>query len=88
MCVCVCVRLNCKALYGLHSSPDSTRVVTPSRMKCVRACSMHGRDDKCILLKRDMHKWEDCIQIDIRDVRCYYESGFTWLRIGTFGWLL
>jgi hypothetical protein len=35
---------------------------------------------------RDRHKLGDCTQIDIRDVKCDYETFFIWLRIGISGW--
>jgi hypothetical protein len=63
-------------------------VIEPRRMRYVGACSMHERGDKCTPIDRDRCRWDDCTQIDIRVVRCDYETGFIWLKIGTFGWLI
>jgi hypothetical protein len=41
-------------------------------------------------LGRPRRRWEDGIKIDLREIGCGggVWSGFTWLRIGTVGWLL
>jgi hypothetical protein len=39
-------------------------------------------------LGRPRRRWEDGIKMDLREIGCGVWSGFTWLRIGTVGWLL
>jgi hypothetical protein len=39
-------------------------------------------------LGRPRRRWEDGIKMDLREIGWGVWSGFTWLRIGTVGWLL
>jgi hypothetical protein len=39
-------------------------------------------------LERPRRTWEDGIKMDLREIGWGVWSGFTWLRIGTGGWLL
>jgi hypothetical protein len=39
-------------------------------------------------LERPRRRWEDRIEMDVREIGCRVWSGFTWLRIGTVGGML
>jgi hypothetical protein len=64
-----------------------------------RACGTHGRGEERVQgfggkalrkrpLERPSRRWEDGIKMDLREIGWELWSGFTWLRIQTFGGLL
>jgi hypothetical protein len=47
-----------------------------------------GRPKGKRLLGRPRHGWEDNIKIDLRETGINGGTGFSWLRIGSSGWLV
>jgi hypothetical protein len=47
-----------------------------------------GKSEKRRSLGRPMHRWEDNIKTDLREVECGAWTGSMSLTIGTGGWLL
>jgi hypothetical protein len=86
-------------LYNLCSSPDITRQIKSRRMRWAGHVARmgEGRNVYRILVgkpegkrpvERPRRRWEDGIQMDLRDTGWGVWSGFTWLRIGIVGGLL
>jgi hypothetical protein len=47
-----------------------------------------GKPERKRPLERPRHRWEDGINIELREIDLVVWSGFTWLRIGIVGGLL
>jgi hypothetical protein len=47
-----------------------------------------GKPEEKRPLERPRRRWQDYIKMDLREMGYGVLSGFTWLRIGTVGWLL
>jgi hypothetical protein len=47
-----------------------------------------GKPEGKTPLGRPRHRWEDGIEMDLREIVWGVGSGFSWLRIGTGGGLL
>jgi hypothetical protein len=86
-------------LHNLYSSPFIIREIKSRRMRWAGHVARmgEGRNVYRVLvgkpegkrpLGRQRHRWEDGIKMDLREIGWGVWSGFTWLRIGIFGWLL
>jgi hypothetical protein len=91
-------RVFCSPLY---SSPDIIRQIKSRKMRWTGYVARMGKDRNVYRVfvgkpegKRPLgsprRRWEDGIKMDIREIWLGggVWSGFTWLRIGTFGGLL
>jgi hypothetical protein len=86
-------------LHTLYLSPDIIRHIKSRRMRWAGHVARIGEGRKLYgvlvrkhegkrLLGRARRRWEDGIKMDLGRLVGGVWSGFTWLRIGTVGWLL
>jgi hypothetical protein len=86
-------------LHILYSSPDIISQIKSRKMRWVRHVARMGKGrNLCRILVgkpegrrplgRPRRRWEDGINMDLREIGWGVWSGFTWLRIGTGGRLL
>jgi hypothetical protein len=92
-------RLHSGELHNLYSSPDFIRQIKSRRMRWAGHVARMGEGRNVYRvsvgkqegkrpLERPKRRWEDGIKMDLREIGWGVCSGFTWLRIGTVGWLL
>jgi hypothetical protein len=92
-------KLHNEDLHGLYSSPSIVRVIKARRIRWVGhvACMgevrgayifLVGWPEGRRLLGRPRRRWEDNIEMDLREIRLGMWIGFIGLRIGTGGGLL
>jgi hypothetical protein len=92
-------RLHNKELYALYSSPNIIRVIKTRRLRWARHVArmgarrgayrvLVGKPEGRRPLGRPRRRWEDNIEMDLREVGWGAWTGSIWLRIGTGGELL
>jgi hypothetical protein len=92
-------KLHSGELHNLYSSPDITRQIKSRIMRWTGHVARmgEGRNVCRVLvgkpkgkrpLGRPMHRWQDGIKVDLREIGWGVWSGFTWLTIGIVGGLL
>jgi hypothetical protein len=83
----------------LYSSSNIVRVIKSRLMRWAGHVARMGegrgvyrvlvrRPESKRPLGRPRHRWEDNIKVKLREIGIDGQTGFTWLRLGSSGWLL
>jgi hypothetical protein len=91
--------LHSRELHNLYSWPDIIRQIKSRKMRWAGHVARMGEGEKYVQgsggkarrkrpLGRPRCRWEDGINMDLREIGWEVWSGFAWLRIGIIGRLL
>jgi hypothetical protein len=92
-------KLHSEELHTVHSSPNIIRQIESRRMRWAGQVARVGEERKVYKvlmgkpegkrpLRRRGCRWEDVIRMALGGVGWVVWSAFSWLRIGSGGWLL